>query len=212
MRIQARWREIVGHMMAEAIATIRAGAGDGDHPHESGRRVQRLAKRRRAGNSIAARTAMSVSVRADLSRQPDRAVGAGAGRIGRSRSRSIGRSRPSRTWKPLMRDLRRCRACRSACRYPASSGEPLTFRPWTKGSPMVRGRWEDPIPPIPAEVGPKTLIAPIVGLRSCRLSPRLWRRVLRPHAGEVRRGEAHAAAIGVGWSLFRPADDSPAAP
>lgn len=79
-------------------------------------------------------------------------------------------------------------------------GEPLRFRPWRKGTKMARGFWDIPIPADPAEVAPRTLIAPLVGFDG--LSYRLgygggfFDRTLAQYG-------ADAAAIGVGTSQFR---------
>src|SRR5689334_8910473 len=42
-------------------------------------------------------------------------------------------------------------------------GDPMTFRPWSRGAPMERGIWDIPIPATKTEVVPRTLIAPFVG-------------------------------------------------
>jgi 5,10-methenyltetrahydrofolate synthetase len=146
---------------------------------------------------LAARAAISVSVREDLSR---RLI---------ERLRPMLRDRPqpiSFYWpikaepdlKPLMRefDAAGVRVCLPVA---IKLGEPLSFRPWTRGTRMARGLWDIPIPADTAEVEPKTLIAPIVGF----------------DAGGYRLGYGggffdrtlaklgDSAAIGVGFSMFR---------
>ena len=79
-------------------------------------------------------------------------------------------------------------------------GEPLVFRPWTKGAAMERGFWNIPVPATDALVLPRTLIAPVVGFDG--LSYRLgygggfFDRTLTQYG-------AGAEAIGVGYSMFR---------
>jgi 5,10-methenyltetrahydrofolate synthetase len=78
-------------------------------------------------------------------------------------------------------------------------GEPMTFRPWTRGAPMERGIWDIPIPATKTEVVPRTLIAPVVGFDrgNFRLGygGGFFDRTL------AKLGPA-ASAIGVGFSLF----------
>lgn len=147
---------------------------------------------------VAARAAIAAPVRRDLSRQL----------IARLQPVLEGRPEPiSFYWpikaepdlKPLMRalDAAGVRVCLPVA---INLGEPLTFRPWTKGTPMVHGRWDIPIPADPAEVEPRTLIAPIVGYdgASYRLGygGGFFDRTLAKFAGS---GEA----IGIGYSMFR---------
>jgi len=101
--------------------------------------------------------------------------------------------------KPLMRalDAAGVQVCLPVA---IKLGEPLTFRPWTKGTRMERGLWDIPIPADPTEIAPRTLIAPIVGYDG--LGYRLgygggfFDRTL------AKFGDA-AEAIGVGTSMFR---------
>ena len=150
---------------------------------------------------IAARAAMSVAVREDLSRR----LIARLAPVLKDRPQPISFYWPIKAepdLKPLMRDLDGA-GVRVCLPVAPQVGEPLTFRPWTKGTPMVRGRWEIPIPADPNEVEPKTLIAPIVGY-----DPAFYRlgygggffdRTLEKFGAKF----GNAAAIGIGWSLFR---------
>ncbi|HTO80591.1 MAG TPA: 5-formyltetrahydrofolate cyclo-ligase [Methylomirabilota bacterium] len=100
--------------------------------------------------------------------------------------------------RPLMRTLA---AEGAAVALPVAMrlGEPMTFRPWTRGAPMERGIWDIPIPATKTEVVPRTLIAPVVGFD--RANFRLgygggfFDRTL------AKLGPADSA-IGVGFSLF----------
>jgi 5-formyltetrahydrofolate cyclo-ligase len=147
---------------------------------------------------LAARAATAAPVREDLSR---RLI---------ERLRPVLQDRPepiSFYWpikaepdlKPLMRalDAAGVRVCLPVA---IKLGEPLSFRPWTKGTSMTRGLWDIPIPADPAEVKPRTLIAPIVGYdgESYRLGygGGFFDRTLAKFAGS---GEA----IGIGYSMFR---------
>jgi 5-formyltetrahydrofolate cyclo-ligase len=101
--------------------------------------------------------------------------------------------------KPLMRalDAAGIAVCLPVC---IKLGEPLRFRPWTKGSKMERGFWDIPVPADPTEVEPRTLIAPIVGYDGAgyRLGygGGFFDRTL------AKFGDA-AEAIGIGYSMFR---------
>jgi 5,10-methenyltetrahydrofolate synthetase len=79
-------------------------------------------------------------------------------------------------------------------------GEPLRFRPWRKGCAMERGFWNIPVPATEVEVEPRTLIAPVVGYdgENYRLGygGGFFDRTLAKFA-------ANAAAIGVGYTMFR---------
>jgi 5,10-methenyltetrahydrofolate synthetase len=104
--------------------------------------------------------------------------------------------------KPLMRELDAA-GVRVCLPVAIKLGEPLTFRPWTKGTRMERGLWDIPIPADPTEVEPKTLIAPIVGYDG--LHYRLgygggfFDRTLAKLGAQL----GGAAAIGIGYSMFR---------
>ncbi|MDQ7249045.1 5-formyltetrahydrofolate cyclo-ligase [Dongia sedimenti] len=146
---------------------------------------------------LAARAAIALSVREDLSRKL----------IERLRPVLNDRPQPiSFYWpikaepdlKPLMRalDAAGVRVCLPVA---IKLGEPLTFRPWTKGTRMERGLWDIPIPADPAEVEPRTLIAPIVGYDEAGYR-------LGYGGGFFDRTLAKfgdAAAIGIGTSMFR---------
>jgi 5-formyltetrahydrofolate cyclo-ligase len=101
--------------------------------------------------------------------------------------------------RPLMQELD---AAGVALCLPVATklGEPLTFRPWRKGAPMIRGFWNIPVPATDEVVHPRTLIAPFVGYDG--LSYRLgygggfFDRTLAKYG-------AGAQAIGIGWSMFR---------
>jgi 5-formyltetrahydrofolate cyclo-ligase len=147
---------------------------------------------------LAARAAMTLAVREELSR---RLI---------AQLRPVLKDRPgpvSFYWpikaepdlKPLMRALDEAgiEVCLPVC---IRIGEPLTFRRWTKGAKMERGFWDIPVPADPTEVRPRTLIAPIVGYDGAgyRLGygGGFFDRTLAKLGGD-------AAAIGIGWSLFR---------
>jgi 5,10-methenyltetrahydrofolate synthetase len=147
---------------------------------------------------LAARSAMSMAVREDLSRRLIDAL------------RPVLQDRPapiSFYWpikaepdlKPLMRELDEAgvAVCLPVC---IKLGEPLAFRRWTKGAKMERGFWDIPVPADPTEVQPRTLIAPIVGFDGdgYRLGygGGFFDRTLATLGGD-------AAAIGIGWNLFR---------
>jgi 5,10-methenyltetrahydrofolate synthetase len=147
---------------------------------------------------LAARAAMTLAVRADLSR---RLI---------ERLRPLLRDRPdpiSFYWpikaepdlKPLMRELDAA-GVRVCLPVAIKLGEPLTFRPWTHGTRMERGLWDIPIPADPTEIAPRTLIAPIVGYDGAayRLGygGGFFDRTL------AKLGDA-AEAIGIGASMFR---------
>jgi len=147
---------------------------------------------------LAARAAMTMAVREDLSRRLIEQL------------RPVLKERPqpiSFYWpikaepdlKVLMRELDAAgvEVCLPVC---IKLGEPLTFRRWTKGARMERGFWDIPVPADPTEIQPKTLIAPIVGYdaASYRLGygGGFFDRTL------AKLGDA-ATAIGIGFSLFR---------
>lgn len=146
---------------------------------------------------LAARAAIAAPVREDLSRKL------------MARLQPLLQDRPdpiSFYWpikaepdlKPLMRalDAAGIRVCLPVA---IKLGEPLTFRPWTKGSRMERGLWDIPIPADPTEVEPRTLIAPIVGYDGAGYR-------LGYGGGFFDRTLAKfgdAAAIGIGTSMFR---------
>jgi 5-formyltetrahydrofolate cyclo-ligase len=147
---------------------------------------------------LAARAAMTMAVREDLSR---RLIG---------QLRPVLQDRPgpiSFYWpikaepdlKPLMRALDEAgiEVCLPVC---VKLGEPLTFRRWTKGAKMERGFWDIPVPADPTEIRPRTLIAPIVGYDGAgdRLGygGGFFDRTL------AKLGDT-AAAIGIGFSMFR---------
>ena len=57
--------------------------------------------------------------------------------------------------------------------------QPLVFRAWAPGEPLVPGVWDIPVPLATApEVLPDVLLVPHAGLRRQGLPPRLWRRLL----------------------------------
>jgi 5,10-methenyltetrahydrofolate synthetase len=147
---------------------------------------------------LAARAAMTTVVREDLSGRLIDAL------------RPVLKDRPapiSFYWpikaepdlKPLMRELDAAgvEVCLPVC---IKLGEALTFRRWTKGAKMERGFWDIPVPADPTEVQPRTLIAPIVGFDGAgyRLGygGGFFDRTL------AKLG-ADAAAIGIGFSMFR---------
>jgi 5-formyltetrahydrofolate cyclo-ligase len=147
---------------------------------------------------LAARSAMTMAVREDLSRRLIDAL------------RPVLKERPepvSFYWpikaepdlKALMRELDEAGVdvCLPVC---IKLGEPLTFRRWTKGAKMERGFWDIPVPADPTEMQPKTLIAPIVGFDGAgyRLGygGGFFDRTLAKLGAE-------AAAIGIGFSMFR---------
>jgi 5,10-methenyltetrahydrofolate synthetase len=147
---------------------------------------------------LAARAAMTMAVREDLSRRLIEQL------------RPVLQDRPgpvSFYWpikaepdlKPLMRELDEAgiAVCLPVC---IRLGEPLTFRRWTKGTRMERGFWDIPVPADPTEVQPRSLIAPIVGYDGAayRLGygGGFFDRTLAKFGTD-------AQAIGVGWSLFR---------
>jgi 5-formyltetrahydrofolate cyclo-ligase len=109
--------------------------------------------------------------------------------------------------KPLMRELDEAgiEVCLPVC---IKLGEPLAFRRWTKGAKMERGFWDIPVPADPAEVQPRTLIAPIVGFDGAgyRLGygGGFFDRTL------AKFGDS-SAAIGIGFSMFRLATIHPQA-
>jgi 5-formyltetrahydrofolate cyclo-ligase len=147
---------------------------------------------------LAARAAMTMAVREDLSRRLIEQI------------RPVLKDRPAPVsfyWpikaepdlKPLMRALDEAgiEVCLPVC---IKLGEPLTFRRWTKGAKMERGFWDIPVPADPTEAQPRTLIAPIVGYDGAgyRLGygGGFFDRTLAKFGGD-------AAAIGIGWSMFR---------
>jgi 5-formyltetrahydrofolate cyclo-ligase len=147
---------------------------------------------------LAARAAMPMAVREDLSRRLIEQL------------RPVLQDRPgpiSFYWpikaepdlKPLMRELDEAgiAVCLPVC---IKLGEPLTFRRWTRGAKMERGFWDIPVPADPTEIGPRTLIAPIVGYDGAgyRLGygGGFFDRTL------AKLGDT-AAAIGIGFSMFR---------
>jgi 5,10-methenyltetrahydrofolate synthetase len=102
-------------------------------------------------------------------------------------------------FRPLMRELD---AAGIAVCLPIAIklGEPLRFRPWHRGCAMERGFWNIPVPATDQEVEPRTLIAPVLGYdgESYRLGygGGFFDRTLAKFA-------ANAAAIGVGYTMFR---------
>lgn len=158
----------------------------------------RLWRREARQKLLAARAAIAAPVREDLSR---RLI---------DRLRPVLKDRPqpiSLYWpikaepdlKPLMRELDAA-GVRVCLPVAIKLGEPLTFRPWTKGMRMERGLWDIPIPADPTEVAPSTLIAPIVGYDGSHYrlgyGGGFFDRTL------AKLGDA-AAAIGIGYSMFR---------
>jgi 5-formyltetrahydrofolate cyclo-ligase len=145
---------------------------------------------------LAARAAMTMAVREDLS-----------GRL-IEQLRPVLQDRPgpiSFYWpikaepdlKPLMRALDEAgiEVCLPVC---IKLGEPLTFRRWTKGAKMERGFWDIPVPADPTEIRPRTLIAPIVGYDGAGYR-------LGYGGGFFDRTLAKlgdTAAIGIGYSMF----------
>jgi 5-formyltetrahydrofolate cyclo-ligase len=146
---------------------------------------------------LAARAAIAVSVREDLSQRLIEHL------------RPLLRDRPqpiSFYWpikaepdlKPLMRELDAA-GIRVCLPVATKLGEPLSFRPWTKGAKMERGLWDIPIPADAREVEPKTLIAPIVGYDAAGYR-------LGYGGGFFDRTLAkfgQASAIGIGFGMFR---------
>ena len=69
--------------------------------------------------------------------------------------------------------------------------QPLVFRAWSPGEPLVPGVWDIPVPLETApEVLPDVLLVPMLSFDRRGYPPGLWRRLLRPHAGEAARREA----------------------
>ncbi|PZF78043.1 5-formyltetrahydrofolate cyclo-ligase [Aestuariivirga litoralis] len=64
--------------------------------------------------------------------------------------------------RPLMARLEAMGGC---CALPVvlAKGQPLVFRRWKEGEPLVRGVWNIPVPAEGAEVEPDVVIAPVVG-------------------------------------------------
>lgn len=64
--------------------------------------------------------------------------------------------------RPLMARLE---AMGGGCALPVvlAKGQPLVFRRWKEGEPLVRGVWNIPVPAEGAEVVPDVVIAPVVG-------------------------------------------------
>jgi 5,10-methenyltetrahydrofolate synthetase len=56
------------------------------------------------------------------------------------------------------------RALRVALPVVVARGEPLVFRPWSPGTPMVRGLWSIPVPAGDRAVIPDIVIAPLLGI------------------------------------------------
>jgi len=147
---------------------------------------------------LAARAAMTMAVREDLSRRLIEQLGP----VLQDRPGPISFYWPIKAepdLKPLMRalDAAGVAVCLPVC---IKLGEPLTFRRWTRGAKMERGFWDIPVPADPTEIRPRTLIAPIVGYDGgCyRLGygGGFFDRTL------AKLGDT-AAAIGIGFSMFR---------
>ncbi len=147
---------------------------------------------------LAARAAMTMAVREDLSRRLIQQLEP----ILKDRPAPISFYWPIKAepdLKPLMRALDETgiEVCLPVC---IKLGEPLTFRRWTKGAKMARGFWDIPVPADPTEVQPSTLIAPIVGYDGAgyRLGygGGFFDRTL------AKFGSA-AEAIGIGFSMFQ---------
>ncbi len=147
---------------------------------------------------LAARAAMTMAVREDLSRRL----------IEQLKPVLQGRPGPiSFYWpikaepdlKPLMRALDEAgsEVCLPVC---IKLGEPLSFRRWTKGAKMERGFWDIPVPADPTEIRPRTLIAPIVGYDGTGYRLGYGGGFFDRTLAEL--GDA-AAAIGIGFSMFR---------
>ncbi len=147
---------------------------------------------------LAARAAMTMAVRADLSRRLIEQLEP----LLKDRPAPISFYWPIKAepdLKPLMRELDEAGidVCLPVC---IQHGEPLAFRRWAKGAKMERGFWDIPVPADPTEVQPRTLIAPIVGYDGAgyRLGygGGFFDRTLAKFGGA-------AEAIGIGFSLFR---------
>jgi 5-formyltetrahydrofolate cyclo-ligase len=151
---------------------------------------------------LAARAAMTMAVREDLSRRLIEQL------------KPVLQDRPapiSFYWpikaepdlKPLMRELDSAgvAVCLPVC---VKLGAPLSFRRWTAGAKMERGFWDIPVPADPTGVEPRTLIAPIVGYDPAgyRLGygGGFFDRTLAKLSAANPGG---AAAIGIGFSMFR---------
>lgn len=146
---------------------------------------------------LAARSAIALDVREELSRRV----------IERLRPALKDRPQPiSLYWpikaepdlKSLLRELD-ASGIRVCLPVAIKLGEPLTFRPWTRGTRMARGLWDIPIPADPTAVEPKTLIAPIVGYDRAHYR-------LGYGGGFFDRTLAKfgdSTAIGIGFSMFR---------
>ena len=101
--------------------------------------------------------------------------------------------------RPLMRELD-ARGVVVALPVAIRLGEPMTFRPWTRGAAMERGIWNIPIPATSRTVAPRTLIAPVVGFDDKRYrlgyGGGFFDRTLAKLGTE-------ASALGVGFSMFK---------
>jgi 5,10-methenyltetrahydrofolate synthetase len=147
---------------------------------------------------LAARAALGTEVRKDLSqRLAARLKPVLAGRPGPVSLYWPIRAEPD--LRPLMRalDAEGVAVCLPIA---IKLGEPLRFRPWTKGCAMERGFWDIPVPATQEEVEPRTLIAPIVGYDGggYRLGygGGFFDRTLEKFSGTGK-------AIGIGYSMFR---------
>ena len=62
-------------------------------------------------------------------------------------------------------------------------GLPLVFRAWNQGDAMGKVQWgiAEPLPDKPV-LEPDIVLVPLLAFDATRLSPRLWRGLLRPHA------------------------------
>ena len=120
--------------------------------------------------------------------------------VGRARPRSAptGRSRASST---------RCRRCiagpkarsrassaASACRWPTATTKRLRFHVWYPGCPMEHDAYDIPKPKDTDPFEPAAAGGALPRLRPGRRAPGLWRRLLRPHAGDAcSRGRSRSA-------------------
>jgi 5-formyltetrahydrofolate cyclo-ligase len=147
---------------------------------------------------LAARAALSTAVRKDLSQR----LAARLKPVLAGRPQPISVYWPIRAepdLRPLMRalDAEGVAVCLPIA---IKLGEPLRFRPWTKGCAMERGFWDIPVPATTEEVEPRTLIAPIVGFDGAgyRLGygGGFFDRTLEKFGGT-------GQAIGIGYSMFR---------
>lgn len=115
---------------------------------------------------IAARLALSVAERVDLSERISARL---RPELGTVQGRCISAYWPLRG-EPDLRDLLRG-LCESGARcvlpVVVEKGQPLLFRQWTPGCVMARGIWDIPFPADGEVLVPEVLLAPVVGFDPC---------------------------------------------